>query len=107
MAGISRLRNGFSQWRMTAVNLGSFRNLNGGKIGLDDALVTGGLLSRGPTPEFLDDLSFADVLRSNDRTIVICAGKDEFVAQIEHEHVGVASIEGTENGRVRLGRQQW
>ena len=59
----------------------------------------------GPTPQFLDDLAFADVLRSNDRTIVICAGKDQFVAQIEHENVCVTFIEGTKNGGVGLGRE--
>ena len=28
IGGMSRLRNGFSQWRTTAVNLGSFRSLH-------------------------------------------------------------------------------
>lgn len=31
IGGISRLQNGFSQWRMMAVNFGSFRSLNAGK----------------------------------------------------------------------------
>src|SRR4029077_19092257 len=107
--GTDRGNQPLAEWLLAVANhsreLGQFPQLEWREMGLDNALVTGRLLPRGPTPEFLDDLSFADVLRSNDRTIVICAGKDEFVAQIEHEHVCVTFIEGTKKGGVGLGRE--
>jgi hypothetical protein len=103
--GNQSLAEGFLAVANHSRELGQLPQLEWREMGLDDALVTGGLPSRGPTPQFLDDFAFADVLRSNDRTIVIRAGKDEFVAQIEHEHVCVTFIEGTKNGGVGLGRE--
>jgi hypothetical protein len=83
--GAYRGNQPLAEWFLAVANhsreLGQLPQLEWLEMRLDDALVTGGLLSRGPTPQFLDDLAFADVLGSNDHTIVIRAGKDEFVAQ--------------------------
>jgi hypothetical protein len=41
----------------------------------------------------------------NQGRIVICAGENQLVAQVEHEHVGVASVERAVKGRVGLRRK--
>jgi hypothetical protein len=83
--GAYRGNQPLAEWFLAVANhsreLGQLPQLEWLEMRLDDALVTGGLLSRGSTPQLLDDLAFADVLGSNDHTIVIRAGKDEFVAQ--------------------------
>src|SRR4029453_6137246 len=100
--GTDRGNQPLAEWFLAVANhsreLGQLPQIEGREMGVEVALVTVGLFSRGPTPEFVDHLAFADVLRSNDRTIVIGAGKDQFVAQIEHEYVCVTLIEGTKDG---------
>ena len=69
----------------------------------DPLLVVVGPLSSGPTPGFLDDFALADVFRGDDGGVVIRDREDEFVAEVEHEHVRVAFIECAVDRRVGLG----
>ena len=68
----------------------------------DLTLVVVGLPACRETPRFLGHFALADVFGGNDGGVLIGGGEDEFVAQIEHENVGVAFIECTVNGGIRL-----
>ena len=68
----------------------------------DLTLVVVGLPACRETPRFLGHFALADVFGGNDGGVLIGGGEDEFVAQIEHENVGVVFIERTVNGGIRL-----
>ncbi len=75
------------------------------EIGFDDPLVIGGWLSRRPAPGPFDDLPLADVLRGDQSGVVVRAGEDQFVAQIQHENVRIAFVQRAVKGRVSLSRE--
>jgi len=46
-----------------------------------------------------------NVLRSNDGGIVIGRGEDQLVAEIEHQDIGIALVQGSQQRGVGLGGQ--
>jgi hypothetical protein len=85
--------------------LGQLSQLESREVGFNDTLAIGGRLACRPPPGFLNSLTFADVLGCDHRGVMISAGEDEFVAQVEHEHVRVAPVERTVKRGVSLGRE--
>ncbi len=53
-------------------------------------------------PGFFHDFTLTDIFGSHDGRVIIGTCKNDLVAQIEHEHVGIAFIERAMNGCVGL-----
>ena len=69
---------------------------------LDPGLVVVGTLPGGPSPRFLGDLVLPDILRRNHGGIMVCYREDQFVTEIEHEDIGVALVQGSQQRGVCL-----
>jgi hypothetical protein len=55
-----------------------------------------------PAPRFLHNLALSDILGSNLGRVVVGAGEDQLIAQIQHKHVSVALVESAKKGGVGL-----
>ena len=59
---------------------------------LDPGLVIVGTLPGGPSPRFLGDFVFTDVLGRNDGGIMVGHSEDQLVAEIEHQDIGIPLV---------------